>query len=85
MSYRVVWDKRALAELDDIRREFLDKEAIQHVVTRVDTQLTYQPAEAGESRHENYRVLFKYPLVVWFEVIEQTQDVRVVHVRTLKR
>jgi hypothetical protein len=85
VSYRVVWDKRALEELDQIRRRLPDKEGIQHVVSRINIQLTYQPTDAGESRHGNYRVLFKYPLVAWFEVNERLREVRVVYVRRSKR
>jgi hypothetical protein len=80
-----MWDKRALDELDRIRQQHPDQEGIRHVVTRIDTQLTHQPSEAGESRHSSYRVLFKYPLVVWFEVHDRLQEVRIVHVRITKR
>jgi len=85
VSYRVVWDNRALNELENIRRASPDKEGIQQVVTRVDTQLTHKPLEAGESRYDNYRVLFKYPLVIWFEVVDRPYEVRVLHVRVTNR
>jgi plasmid stabilization system protein ParE len=85
VTYRVVWDDRALDELDGIRRQYPDKEGLNHVVSRLDTQLSHQPNEAGESRHRNYRVLFKYPLVVWFEIMDRMREVRIVHVRITKR
>ena len=85
MSYHVVWDNRALVELDQIRRQYPDKEGFQHVVTRLDTQLAHKPSEAGESRQDNYRVIFKYPLAVWFEVLDGLKEVRIVHVRITKR
>jgi plasmid stabilization system protein ParE len=85
VTYRVVWDNRALEELRQIRQNYVDREGLRNTVTRIDTQLAYQPNAAGESRHGNYRVLFKYPLVVWFEVLDQLREVQVVHVRRTKR
>ncbi len=85
MSYRVVWDNRALDELRSIRRQHSDREGFRHVITRINRQLSHNPLQAGESRHHNYRVLFKYPLVVWFEVIDRLQEIRVMHVRKTNR
>jgi hypothetical protein len=85
VTYRVVWDHRALDELRQIRREHPGREGFRHVVTRVNRQLSHGPLQAGESRQHNYRVLFKYPLVVWFEVIGRLQEIRIVHVRKTNR
>jgi len=85
VTHRVIWENAALSELDDIWRASLDKEGIRNVVTRIDTELTHNPTEAGESREHNYRVLFKYPLIVWFRVADRLQEVHVLHVRLTRR
>ena len=81
MSYRVIWEDAALPQLDDIWKASLDKEGIQNTATRTNTELTFKPLEAGESRSRDYRVLFKYPLVVWFRVVKRLGEVQVLHVR----
>ncbi len=40
----------ALAELGEIWEASLDKEGIQNTATRINTELTFNPLEAGESR-----------------------------------
>ena len=85
MSYRVLWDDSALAQLDEIWKASLDKEGIQNSATRINTELTFNPLEAGESRSRDYRVLFKYPLVIWFRVVERLSEVQVLHVRSAER
>ena len=49
------------------------------------SSLRFKPLEAGESRSRDYRVLFKYPLVVWFRVVEGMSEVQVLHVRSAER
>jgi plasmid stabilization system protein ParE len=85
MSFRVTWDEAALAQLDEIWKASSDKEGVQNTATRMDTERTFNPLEAGESRSRDYRVLFKYPLVVWFRVIERLREVQVLHIRTIER
>jgi hypothetical protein len=71
VSYRVIWEDAALAQLDEICKASSDKKGIQNTATRINTELTFRPLEAGESRGRDYRVLFKHPLVVWFRVVER--------------
>jgi plasmid stabilization system protein ParE len=85
VSYHVLWEDAALAQLDEIWNASLDKEGVQNTATRINTELTFNPLEAGESRSRNYRVLFKYPLLVWFRVMERLREVQVLHVRLVKR
>ena len=85
MTFHVVWEDAALAELDDIWNAAPDREGIQNTATRINTELEFNALEAGESRRPPYRVLFKFPLVVWFQVLERLQEVRVLHVRAMKR
>lgn len=84
MTYHVLWDDAAIAELDEIWKAAIDKEGIRNTATRIDIELTFNPLEAGESRKPPYRVLFKYPLVVWFQVQERIRQVQVLHVRAMK-
>ena len=56
MNYRVTWEDAALAQLDEIWKASLDKEGIQNTATRINTELTFRPLEAGESRSRDYRV-----------------------------
>jgi hypothetical protein len=84
VTFRVLWEARALTELDRIWLSSLDREGIEHVVTRINTELTYNPLVAGESRDESYRVLIKHPLVVWFRVNERLAEVQVVYVRSTR-
>jgi hypothetical protein len=85
VTYYVEWDDRALTALDEIWKTSHDREAIQNVATRIDTELTFNPTEAGESREGDFRVLFKFPIVVWFRVIERIQLVQVVYIRAIRR
>jgi plasmid stabilization system protein ParE len=85
VSYRVIWEDAALDELDEIWKASHDKEGVRNTATRINTELTFNPLEAGESRSRDYRVLFKYPLVVWFRVIERLSEVQVLHVRSVER
>jgi plasmid stabilization system protein ParE len=85
VSFCVIWEDAALAELDEIWKASLDKEGIQNTATRINTELTFNPRQAGESRSRDYRVLFKYPLVVWFRVVERLNEVQVLHVRSTQR
>ena len=75
----------ALTQLDEIWKASLDKEGIQNAATRINTELTFNPLEAGESRSRDYRVLFKYPLVVWFRIVERLNEVQVLHARSIER
>lgn len=85
MSYHVVWEDAALAQLDEIWKASPDKEGIQNTATRINAELEFNALEAGESRSRNYRVLFKYPLVIWFRVVGRLSEVHVLHVRSTER
>ena len=85
MTFRVEWETAALDDLDQIWREADDKEGIENTAVRINTELTYQPLSAGESRDNGRRVLFKFPLIVWFRVLAERQEVRVLHVYAIKR
>lgn len=81
MSYDVSWTSRARSELAAIQAAMRDKESVEHAALRVDLELAGNPLEAGESRDAGRRVLFKYPLVVWFRVNERLREAIVYDVR----
>ena len=84
MNYQVQWDEDAILELQTLYDAALDKEAIRHAVVRAGLELSEIPREAGESRGGRRRILFKYPLVLWYIVSERLQQVTVTHVRMLR-
>jgi hypothetical protein len=81
VTFRVIWDDVAILELDRVWRLATDREWIENLAVRINTELTHNPLEAGESRAENNRVLIKYPLTVWFRVIDRIREVHVLQVR----
>ncbi len=60
------------------------RRAVTEVAASIDQLLQFQPAQQGESREEDRRVLFAHPLVVTFRVLEATQTVRVLYVRLVR-
>ena len=85
MTYDVLWSDEALAKLDAIWRPADDKEGVEHLAIRANLELGHEPCTKGESRDGESRVLFKLPLVVWFEVYEATKQVIVLHIRFAPR
>ena len=79
--HRVIWDSEAVDQLQRIYDEAFDKEAVVNAVTRVGLELAALPTDAGESREEGSRILFKYPIIVWFRHSERMRDVVVFRVR----
>lgn len=85
MSFRVIWSDESLAELHQVWSTSLDQEGVQNTAKRIDIELTFNPLEAGESRGTDRRIMFKFPLIVWFRVLERMREVQVLHVRRLKQ
>jgi hypothetical protein len=86
VSYSVRWNRRSLDALADLWIDSpLERDAIREAAESVDRLLQDRPAEQGESRLENERILFAHPLVVSFIVDEQRRTVKVVNLRPLKR
>lgn len=82
--YDVEWEQSALEKLDQIWLASIDREGVENAATRVNIELTYNPTEAGESRGADFRILFKYPIIVWFRVIERMKQVQVLHVQSIR-
>lgn len=68
MRFRVTWDPEAIDELQRIYDDAVDKEGMVNAVTRIGLELSAVPLEAGESRDEDTRIVFKFPLVVWIRI-----------------
>ena len=85
MSYRVIWNRQATEAVQRIYDATFDKEGVVHAVTRVGLELESQPHDAGESRDPGERILFKPPLIVWFEIDERMKEVIVANVRSSRQ
>lgn len=85
MTFRVTWDPEAEDELQRIYDIAIDKEGVANAATRIGLQLAAVPQESGESRDENTRILFKFPLIVWYRIDERLREVAVVRVTSFRR
>ncbi len=85
MTFRVTWDPEAEAELQRIYDNAIDKEGVANAATRIGSELTAVPLEAGESRDEDTRILFKFPLIVWYRIDERMREVAIVRVVSFRR
>ena len=85
MNYRVVWNRTATEALQRIYDSVLDQEGVLHAATRIGLELSAEPTQAGESRDQALRILFKHPLVVWFRIDERMKEVVVVEVRLTRK
>ena len=79
--YTVIWIPSTLDDLTAIWLNAADRNAVTRAVTRVDQLLAAAPAEQGESRPRRARIMFERPLVVTFEIDEDSRTVFVVGVR----
>lgn len=79
MSYRIVWRERIWNNIYTITFITLqrggDPAAISRAVIEIERRLTDAPADEGESRADNERVLIVHPVSVTFEVFEAQQIV----------
>jgi hypothetical protein len=81
VSYRIDWEEEALQELQRLYDESLDKEGFVNCLVRLGLELSANAPDAGESRDKGRRVLFKYPLIVWFYTNERLNEVVIYQVR----
>jgi hypothetical protein len=79
MNYRVVWRRRlqtALHHASFFAHELgRDVVALRHAVEEIELDLSDNPAEQGESRASNERVVIVNPLTIFYEVFEEQQVV----------
>ncbi len=75
MKFQVIWTPQCEKELASLWLESAHRAELTEAATRIDAQLRGDPLSAGESRQENFRILFDGPLAVRFEVREPDQTV----------
>jgi hypothetical protein len=81
VNYDVYWSPTILEQLQGIHDTASDQEGIRNTITRIELELGSIPHEAGESRDGNFRILFKFPLVVWYRIDERLRQVVITDVR----
>jgi hypothetical protein len=86
LSYTVEGSGRALNALTEIwlSMEPLARLQLNIAVANVDKLLQFSPAEQGESRDVDRRVLFAPPLVITFRVIEAEQILKIGYARLIR-
>jgi len=84
VSYTVTWNDRASHDVQRIYEASADQQGVANTVLRIGLELRHHPHEAGESREAGTRILFKYPLVVWFHIDDRLQDVLVFRAKAMR-
>lgn len=79
--YRVIWAAAARAELAVIWNSapVSDDQLLIWAAADLNFRLQRDPENEGESRHNNMRITFSWPLAIWFEVVA-ADTVEVYHV-----
>lgn len=87
MKYRVEWLHGALNELAEVwtKMPSSERKAITAAADAIDKQLSINPLQVGESRSDDLRIHFQFPLGISFEVDTTNQSVQVAHVWRYKR
>ena len=80
--WTVDWLQSALDELADLWNQ-ADAASRQHITSacnEIDQRLKRNPNSEGESRADDRRILFVYPLAVLYRVINDNSKVEILHV-----
>lgn len=85
MKYSVAWDPDAIEALQRIYDASPDQEGLVNTVTRIGIELSLNPIQAGESREHGKRILFKYPVVVVFRIVDRLQSVSILEIRPMRQ
>ena len=80
MSSRVIWKPEAEDDLADIWMNAPDPDVVRLAVEAIEALLTRDPVDAGDSRDDEFRIVFDGPVGVLFDVSEAAQVVRVLRV-----
>ena len=81
MKYTVLWSRASQDELTLLWNAARDRAALSAAANLIDAALAKDPLECGESReHDEFRIMFAYPLAVEFFVKAPDQTVIVVGV-----
>jgi plasmid stabilization system protein ParE len=81
MNFRVIWTRAARDQLADIWLSHPDRAAVTAAAHRIDQLLGRDPANQGEGRPNNRRIMFESPLVVIYRIDPANNRVIVSNVR----
>jgi hypothetical protein len=79
----VSWTTVALQQLAAIWVASSIRASVNIAVDEIDNQLSQDPLSVGESREDDYRILFEWPLVVTYWVDSSKTNVYVASVRSM--
>jgi plasmid stabilization system protein ParE len=85
MSFSVVWRRSAEQELAEIWLIASDRNRVTDAARDIDELLKTRPLESGESRGDEFRVLFVEPVGVFYRVDEADLRVTVLQVWRFER
>jgi plasmid stabilization system protein ParE len=77
MKYTIVWSVGAERELARLWLDTAVRDAITQAAYAIESALTVEPSEVGESRPPGRRIFISTPLAVVFEVFEADRIVRI--------
>jgi hypothetical protein len=79
--YRVAWTITARGELAAIwnAAPTSDDQLLVWAVSDLVYQLERDPENVGESRYSTMRIMFSWPLAIWYEVVS-SGEVRIYHI-----
>jgi plasmid stabilization system protein ParE len=83
MKYRVLWTKVAKEQLAEIWTTSDHRRHVAVAANAVDVLLGRMPQLQGESREDDRRVMFEWPLVDYFRIDEDGKRVIVSHIRPM--
>jgi plasmid stabilization system protein ParE len=81
MNFRVIWTRAARDQLAAIWLSHSDRTGVTAAAHRIDGLLGRDPANQGEDRPNNRRIMFESPLVVVYRIDTANSRVIVSHVR----
>ena len=80
MSYRVRWRRKAKEALAAVWLAASDRNEVTAAAHRIEVLLRRDPLSSGESRGGNFRVVFDWPIGVFYQVCPQAGEVRIITV-----
>lgn len=80
MSYVVVWEPSAERDLTELWLSSRIRHDLNLAANQIDIDLAHHPQDCGESRDEDRRVMFVWPLGVSYRVDESHREVRITSV-----
>ena len=79
--FLIVWSDEAFAQMTGIvGRHTARKSELAGALRRIADELSRNPASVGESRDDDFRIMFARPLTVYFRVDDETTSVEVARV-----